>query len=914
MSTFKLSIGTQLIGVWGVALLSAGIVSGLSHWQNSRYIDQMVEDASRNHRISAQLQSLSRDLTRIEAAQRGYVGMGGENNLVSYQENVAAILADLKLLQDFGQKSPEQVEQIWRLNRLLSLTLIEIDSPVRARQTQGLESSLRSFRLNPPLDLIPIQNLISEIERLELEKLKQQQTDIRGQLSSSLIVTALGGFFFLAITGLGLVMVWRDSSRRYRLSLALRDSEERFRSFMNNSNALSYIKDQDGRYVYVNSMLERTFNVRLEEIKGQTEETWLSAEAVKLVQENDRKVLASGTSSEFLEITKDSAETHRYWLSFKFPLPNSFGSAFLGGVSVEITDRILLERSLSLEKELAQVTLSSIGDAVITTDVNQMVRSLNTVAEKLTGWNGEQAYGRPLAEVMKVIDESTREIMPNPIGKALVSGKVEVMASNAVLLCLDGREIGIADSTAPIRSPLSGSELLGAVIVFRDVSESRHMTRQLSWHTRHDSVTCLVNRREFEDRVAQAIESATLTQQSHALCYFDLDQFKIINDTCGHLAGDELLKQIGDLLKKGIRQTDTLSRLGGDEFGLLLEYCPLERAEEIANSIRDSVNSFRFTHKSKSFTIGVSVGILPISECSPGVDELLRAADAACYVAKNNGRDRVQVYEANDQGLALKQSEMQWVSRITQALEEDLFCLYYQKIAPLGEGKPEGEHYEVLLRLMDNGQVISPMAFIPAAERYHLMPLIDRWVIKTLFSTQGAHYRDVWENRHATSSSGLYSINLSGSSLNDDRFPAFLRQQLSIHNIPSSLICFEITETVAITNLKQTSEFIAEMKSIGCRFSLDDFGSGMSSFSYLTNLNVDFIKIDGSFVSRILEDPVCLVIVQAIQQISKVTGTQTIAEFVENDDIIRLLTEMGIDYAQGYGIARPIPLTCHQEL
>ncbi len=439
----------------------------------------------------------------------------------------------------------------------------------------------------------------------------------------------------------------------------------------------------------------------------------------------------------------------------------------------------------------------------------------------------------------------------------------------------------------------------------------RSLTQELSWQASHDPLTNLVNRREFEQRLGQAVSSAKSQRQQHALCYLDLDQFKIVNDTCGHNAGDELLLAITVLLKKEIRKTDTLARLGGDEFGLLLDLCPLEQAEQIANTIREQVQAFRFTWNNKVFAIGVSIGVVAIDAKTETVTEALSIADTACYAAKNNGRNRVQVYQADDLNLAQHQSEMQWVGRIVQALEENRFCLYYQSITRLTQPPLDGEHYEVLLRLQDEtGQLVLPMAFIPAAERYHLMHLIDRWTIATLFSQQGQHYREIWQlcqQKRTCQCSYLYAINLSGASLNDEQFIKFLHEQFALHQIPPHLICFEITETVAITNLAKAAQFIRELRNIGCRFALDDFGSGMSSFAYLKNLPVDYIKIDGGFIKNILDDPVSLVIVEAINQIGQAMGIQTIAEFVENSEILDKIKELGVNYVQGYGIAPPRP-------
>ncbi|MCU0536180.1 MAG: EAL domain-containing protein [Hydrococcus sp. Prado102] len=437
----------------------------------------------------------------------------------------------------------------------------------------------------------------------------------------------------------------------------------------------------------------------------------------------------------------------------------------------------------------------------------------------------------------------------------------------------------------------------------------RKSQKHLAWQAKHDALTGLVNRREFERRLEVALNDAKTKEQQHSLCYLDLDRFKIVNDSCGHGAGDELLRQVTALLRSQVRTSDVLARLGGDEFGLLLVNCPPQQALAIANALRQSIQEFRFAWEDKTFTIGVSIGLVTLDAATFDLASAVNAADAACYVAKNTGRNRVHLYQSDRGEAAQQQGQIQWVSKLNQALEEDRFCLYYQPIVPVTQSELECDHYEVLLRLYDEtGASISPMAFIPAAERYHLMQHIDRWVIRKLFSTQGQHYQECWNRSLETGDRCLYSINLSGASIADDRFIDFVREQFAIHQIPPQVICFEITETVAISNLAKAKKLIQELKNMGCRFALDDFGSGMSSFAYLRNLPIDYLKIDGGFIKDIVEDSTDLALTEAINNIGHVMGLQTIAEFVENDAILNKLKVLGVDYAQGYGIAKPRPL------
>ena len=421
----------------------------------------------------------------------------------------------------------------------------------------------------------------------------------------------------------------------------------------------------------------------------------------------------------------------------------------------------------------------------------------------------------------------------------------------------------------------------------------------------HDALTDLTNRREFECRLEHALESARRDHSSHACLYLDLDQFKIINDTCGHVAGDDLLRQLAVLFQKHVRNIDTLARLGGDEFGVLLENCPIEQAQRIAENFRQVIAEFRFVWRERPFGISVSIGLVPITAASRNVNGILSAADMACYAAKNLGRNRVHLYNESDIGLARRHGDIQWVPRIKQALEDDQFRLYRQSIVPLSGYALGTKSFEFLLRYIDtNNNAISPGTFIPAAEHYNLMPKVDRWVIQHAFS----YLAEAFRNNGGLKESSLFFINLSENSLSDDEVYPFIKRLLHDYRIPPHVICFEITETAAITNLGKAVEFIKKIKDHGCQFALDDFGSGLSSFSYLKTIPVDFLKIEGGFIRNMLDDPMNSAIVEAINQIGHVAGIRTIAEFVETGVIKQKLKSIGVDYAQGYGIGYPVSL------
>ena len=568
----------------------------------------------------------------------------------------------------------------------------------------------------------------------------------------------------------------------------------------------------------------------------------------------------------------------------------------LVGAEMDITERKLYEDALFREKESAQITLQSIGDGVVTTDANCNVEYVNPVAEELTGWKVDDASGRSIDDIFRGFHEETCEPLENPLAVAIRRNRSIKSVRPTLLIRRDGNELYIESTASPIRDGYG--EVTGGVLVFHDVSESRELNRRLSYHASHDILTGLVNRREFENRLERALKSAKARETEYALIYLDLDQFKIVNDSCGHSAGDALLGQLGALLKSKIRWRDTLARLGGDEFGVLLESCTVDEAMRTAEELRESVGEYKFVWDDRSFRLGVSIGVVPIKAENNDVAELLSAADSACAAAKEAGRNRIHSYHENDIDLMRRRREQQWAARINNALEENRFEIFRQSILPLQETH-SGEHYELLLRMRDeNGALVSPELFIAAAERYGITPNIDRWVISNALRwlVSEADERERLE---------LCSINLSGQSLTDEKFLPFVVEQFQTSGIDPGKICFEITETAAVASYSQAQQFIQSLKELGCKFALDDFGTGHASFGYLKHFSVDFLKIDGSFVKEILHDPIDREMVRSINEIGHLTGKQTIAEFAENQEIITMLRGMGIDYAQGYGVSEP---------
>jgi len=556
--------------------------------------------------------------------------------------------------------------------------------------------------------------------------------------------------------------------------------------------------------------------------------------------------------------------------------------------------------ALSREKQRAQVTLHSIGDAVITTDALERIDYMNPIAELLTGWNSKQASGQPLSAVFRVISELTGRAMESPLKRAIAENKIVPLADHATLVRNDGSTIAVEDSAAPIVLP--GAAVVGGVLIFRDVTAARSRSQQLHWQASHDALTGLPNRSEFERHLDDGLNSARTSDSHHAVCYLDLDKFKIINDTCGHAAGDELLRQIAEVLQQQLRQSDLLARLGGDEFGVLLLGCPLERAQVIAESLLAAVGAFRFSHENSVFSVGVSIGIVELTARAVSRERLMSAADSACYAAKEGGRNRVVVYHPEDRSMLNRVDEMDWTARIVQALDENRLALYYQEHLSLGSHTGPGRHIELLLRLVDqDGNIIVPGAFLPTAERHELMPRIDRWVVTTAFAGHDALTKTFGADF-------LCCINLSGASLSDEHLATFIREQAAFHHVQPDTICFEVAESAAINQLRNTARLILDLKADGFRFALDNVGAGMSSIAYLRTLTIDYLKIDGSLVKDVETDALSKTLVRSVNEIGHAVGLHTVAEQVASEAALEQIRQIGVDFAQGFVIAEPAPI------
>jgi diguanylate cyclase (GGDEF)-like protein/PAS domain S-box-containing protein len=570
-------------------------------------------------------------------------------------------------------------------------------------------------------------------------------------------------------------------------------------------------------------------------------------------------------------------------------------------VARDVSHRKSLEVSLSRSKRQAQYTLESIAEGVITTDNDGHIDYMNQSAEALIGTNRDDAVGHRIGELFKLVDDADHRPLGDPVERSLAMRRRVNMGRRAVMISSDGEhEHPVEISASPIRGP--GSSMFGTVVVFHDVSEIRGLTRQMSYQATHDPLTGQINRREFERRLDEAMDSAHAEEAVHMLFYMDLDRFKAVNDSCGHLAGDNMLKEIAGLIKDQVRDSDIVGRLGGDEFGAILMGCPIDKARQIATDISNAVADYRFVWKDKIFNIGISIGLVEISHVSGTIQDVMSAADSACYVAKQQGRGQVHVYSARDEAIARERGDIQWLRKLQSALHEDSFELAVQPIIAMGGGAESGPAIEVFIRLPDGrGRRADTAEFLRPAERYQLMPQIDRWVINaTLAAISGGEIK-VPSGRNC-------AINLSGQTLGDESILGFVVDALDRTGVVPSTICFEVTETAILSNVQHAQRFIEVLHGIGCEFSLDDFGSGLGSFSSLKHLPIDYLKIDGAYTRNLNSDQVNQEMVAAMIKLARTMNFRIVAEQVERQEDFDWLRDNGVDFIQGHFIEAPTPL------
>ncbi len=706
--------------------------------------------------------------------------------------------------------------------------------------------------------------------------------------------------------------VVQDVTLRRRAERELAREHERLRNLIEGTNAGTWEWNVQTGEVIVNPRWAAILGWRVEELGAVTNQFRADiAHPDELPQTRAllREHFAGRTDAYIAEVRLRHRDGHWIWVEDRGRLITRTADGrpeWVFGVHFDITERkrrdeALARLSIELadQHELMRVTLKSIGDAVITTDASGMISWLNPVAERMTGWLSSEALGRPLLQVFHIVNEETREPAPDPVAACMKEGRIVGLAHQTLLIAKDNTEYGIQDSAAPILN--AQGEMLGVVLVFHDVSEQRRLSGEMTYRATHDALTGLVNRAEFETRMLRTLRHAQENDSHHALMYIDLDQFKLVNDACGHAIGDQLLQQVSKLLADAVRNRDTLARLGGDEFAIILEHCTMDQASRVAQKICDRMDAFRFIHEDRRFRIGTSIGLVPVDKRWASTAAIQQAADTSCYAAKEAGRNRVHAWFDTDAAMRARSHEIQWTSRIENALDSNGFELFAQRIECL-KGQAQGIHAEVLLRMRNaDGSLVQPGSFLPAAERFHLVSRVDRWVLsRSVNWLRSLPSPDCIES---------LSVNLSGQSVGDRAFHAWV-YELFAEVGPSvcSRLCLEITETAAVTNLADAAVFIGQVRAAGVKVALDDFGAGASSFGYLKALPVDYLKIDGQYIRNLVSDPLDDAAVRCFADVARLMGLKTVAEFVDNTDVLNRLQVIGVDYAQGYLLHRPEPI------
>jgi len=738
-------------------------------------------------------------------------------------------------------------------------------------------AELRSRKLNVPVVLLAS----TGVEEIALRCLEQGVDQF--------ITPDANGFRRLPVLARNLFeRTARENSLLLKKS-ELRESHERYIDVFDNTSDLIQCLAADGRFLYTNRAWRETMGYTEKEVESLTLTDVLHPDSQLCCQDRFNRLQQGEELSRihFKFLTKSGEVVH---------LTGDCGSLIKKGEAVStrgifknVTDTVQAEQALRASEARYQTLYEHAPDIYTTISKEGTIRSINRTGAGILGYCVEELINRSAARVIYpddlpvVLEHMERLFAGQESGQGVEYRKVRK----------DGSLLWVHQRAS--LDPGEGEPRL--LVVCRDITDRRHLEDQLAYQATHDALTDLINRREFEKRLSRILSSTH--KGEHALCYLDLDQFKFVNDSCGHIAGDELLRQVSELLAGQIRSRDTLARLGGDEFAVLMEHCPTDRAAALAEQLRKSIENFQFQWRERRFSLGVSIGLLPLQGIS-SLKDALSLSDAACFAAKARGRNQVHVHDRDSNVPDSPASDVHWAPNLTTALEQDLFCLYAQPILSCDDSD-RGSRYEILIRLRDNGKIVRPGAFMPAAERYNLSPRLDRWVFDHVLQWFAEH-------PEALAQTELCSLNLSALSLCDKAFRAHLLEQIKDTGFPPQKLCFEVTETAAIANLPQAMEFMNALRQAGCHLALDDFGSGLSSYAYLRNLPVDMVKIDGIFVRNIATNEVDRMMVKSICEIVRMMGKQTTAEYVESAEALEILRRIGVDYVQGYHLGHPAPL------
>jgi diguanylate cyclase (GGDEF)-like protein/PAS domain S-box-containing protein len=652
------------------------------------------------------------------------------------------------------------------------------------------------------------------------------------------------------------------------------------------------------RVIFANPAAAGLLGLQPEQLAGRSVTDLVRPAYRALVRKNITARLAGEAVPDQYEMQLISGDERSMWVEAAGTLIDYRGQKAILTIARDISYRKNIEASLGHGKQQAQITLESIGEGVITTDTHGVIDYLNGAAEELTGMRRDQAMGKRLTELMTLVDEVDRRDMGDPVARCLAERRRVGLGRRALMVSADGsRELSVELTASPV---IGESNLVaGAVVIMHDVTEMRGLTRRISYQAAHDALTGLVNRAEFERRLEEALESARGEGSSHMLCFMDLDRFKAVNDTCGHLAGDNMLREVAKLIRNEVRDSDIVARLGGDEFAMLLIRCPLEKARQIADDVCAAVRDYRFAWQDRIFSVGISIGLVEVSRDSGSLKDLVSAADSACYLAKQQGRGRVHVYSARDEVSARQRGDIHWLQQLQAALRENRFEIHTQPIIASSGRVTGGPAVEVLLRMVNEEQaLIPPRQFIPAAERYQLMASIDRWVVQATLAALSQGTLRLPDARSCT-------INLSGQAMDEEGFLEFVVECLDHSQVSPDRICFEVGEGAVMERIEQARRFVAVLHGMGCQFGLDDFGSGFGSFTTLRDLSIDYLKIDGAFTRNLRPDTLNHQLVDAITGMGRTLGFRVIAEQVETQADFEALRAIGVDFIQGYFVDKP---------
>ena len=716
-------------------------------------------------------------------------------------------------------------------------------------------------------------------------------------------------FFVPAILAVGLAVLYLWKRRQDRTVNTLRENLEQRGARLQDRELLfqrmvetvhDAVLVHRERILFANSRFLALLNLSATEVVGRPLSDFVAPEYVELVSNNLRRRLLGEPAAARYEVELIGAQAQVTRVELSSTVIDSTGEAAL---LLTVLEMLPEAGPVAVPRPRSMVTLDAMDESVITVDAEGRIDYINRAAEGLLSQRFDQVMGKSFSEVASLVDETDRRSLGDPVRKALSSGGRVTMGRRAVLVPGNaGPERSVEISVTPLRS--DGKDTIGLVLVMHDTSELRGLTRQMTYQASHDALTGLVNRREFERRLQEAMDLAQAGNVAHALCYLDLDRFKVVNDTCGHSAGDNMLREVASLIKDAVRDSDTVGRIGGDEFALLLVGCPLEKARQIADNVVRSVNDYRFVWKDKIFNIGVSIGLVEIGGGACTIEDIMNSADSACYVAKKQGGPHVHVYSAREEASARHSGEIHWLQKLQGALRDNKFELYYQPIVHARAGGLRGPALEVFVRLeVENGQQsLPPGEFIRAAERYRLMPHVDRWVVQTVLAALGRGGMKLPAGRSV-------AINIAGQTLGDSGFLEFVVDCFDHTGANPADICFEVTESSVVANLDHAQRFIAVLHGMGCEFALDDFGSGLSSFSMLRTLPMDYLKIDGTFIHNLAANSVNRALVAAMIELSRSLNFRVVAEQVEDQLSMDTVIAMGIDFVQGFVVGRPLPLS-----